>query len=431
MGTTIDECVKALKGSTMFHMSLGSKELFHSNFLHWISIVNWDAFLKIMHGLAGLKEDETFWWEDHKCLVEGYKEKYHPDNNNLEVLREHKSFDLSIYILVEKTKRGEKKETQKWIPVLVLENKVKSIPHLEQLKKYQEKAKKEWRKKDCKEGRYISFILLSLWRDLPEDILPAERIISIGPECRWAKNFYKDLFDLLSNDSIVSSFKNLNKDIIIDYTKFIFSLDNLANNDWIITVERLWGAIYPWKEREYEDDPYVKLRIHDLWEKIHYEQLLKFLMEKLESKKIKITQDKDEYQKQKDGSIVLCSSGYAHNIGLFEAWIKNGDDDYIIQVQGDSYHRGYLCGKGTNLDELKDCYFQRGMCQLDFKYKENYSLYSFNVSNRNKVLYYTKAVITSETKISKIIEVMYDDITHLIKNKNTTTLNFSHKVTIL
>ena len=120
MRLTIYESVRNLEGSTMFHMSLGSKELFHSNFLHWISIINWDVFLMIMHGLADVKR---FWWEDSYCL----------DKNNLEVRRESQSFDLSIYILIEET-TGEKK--QKWIPVLVLENKVKSIPYKEQLRIY-------------------------------------------------------------------------------------------------------------------------------------------------------------------------------------------------------------------------------------------------------------------------------------------------------
>lgn len=426
MGTTIDECVKALKDSTMFHMSLGSKELFHSNFLHWISIVNWDAFLSVMHGLADVKE---FWWENE--AVKDFRDKpYHPNNNNLEVRREHNSFDLSIYILVEKEKKGEKKETQKWIPVLVLENKVKSIPYLEQLKKYQEKAKKEWRKKDCKEGRYISFILLSLWKDLPEKISPGQETNPVYPKCSWTKTSYSDLTDLLKN--VHSYFENLNKSVLEDYTKFISSLDNLANNDWIITEEKLWGAIYPWKERKYEDDPYVKLRIHDLWEKIHYEQLLKILIEKLNSQNVNITQDKDVYKKQENGPIVLCSSGYAHNIGLFEVWIKNGDDDYIIQVQGDSYHRGCLSKKqGKELERLRNGYFLRKMCSFEFKYKENGSLYSFNDNNRNKVFYYTKADIDPKTEISRIIEAMCEDITYLIKNKNTATLNFSHKVTIL
>ena len=196
MRSTIDGCVRNLESSTMFHMSLGSKELFHSNFLHWISIINWDVFLMIMHGLADVKR---FWWEDSYC----------PDKNNLEVRRESQSFDLSIYILVEKAKRGEKEETQKWIPVLVLENKVKSIPYKKQLERYKEKAKKEWRKKDWQDGRYITFILLSLWQDLPDDILPSGQTNSSGPKCNWTNKSYFDLSGLLSKENVHSYFENL------------------------------------------------------------------------------------------------------------------------------------------------------------------------------------------------------------------------------
>ena len=399
MRSTIDGCVRNLESSTMFHMSLGSKELFHSNFLHWISIINWDAFLSVMHGLASV---EKFWWEEIYC----------PDKNNLEVRRESQSFDLSIYILIEET-TGEKK--QKWIPVLVLENKVKSIPYKEQLRIYEEKAKKEWRKKDRKEDRYITFILLSLWKDLPKDILPVKQNVVLNPESRWTIKSYDDLSRQLSN--VDSKFTDLNKKVLVDYTNFISSLDNLANSAWKIKDSDCWGVIYPWKQRKYEEDPYVKLRIHDLWEKIHYEQLLKFLMDKLKEKNVKITQDKDEYKNQKDSPIVLCSSGYAHNIGLFEVWVKNDDEDYIIQVQGNSYHRGYLCGEGTNLEDLRCSYFLREMKGLEFSYKKKKvggeSLYSFKDSNRTKVFYYSKAEIDSGTKISRIIEAMCDDITQL------------------
>lgn len=401
MNTT--DLLRTLQSSTMFHMSLGSKELFHSNFLHWISIVEWKAFLYIMHGLADV---EKFWWEDEYC----------PDKNNLEVRRESQNFDLSIYILIE-----EKEEKQKWIPVLVLENKVKSIPYKKQLERYEEKAKKDWRKKDWNNhgNRVISFILLSLLKDLPEDILPVEQTNSSGPKCIWTNKSYNDLSVLLSENAVVSSFENLNKEVLIDYTQFISSLDKLANDDWKIKDSDCWEVIYPWKQkqRKYTDDPYVKLRIHDLWEKIHYEQLLKFLMDKLKKENVRITQDRDEYKNQKD-KIVLCSSGYAHNIGLFEAWVKNGIEDYIIQVQGDSYHRGYVCAEGTHLEELKDSYFLRKMEEFEFSYKEGKdgkkSLYSFKDSNRTKVFYYSKAVIDDKTLIETIIDAMCEDIKSLL-----------------
>ena len=77
-----EACVSKLKGSSMFYMSLGSKELFHSNFLHWLSIVEWSYFIKIMHALSGI---EHFWWENLK-------------EQEIEVRREDKNFDLSIWV---------------------------------------------------------------------------------------------------------------------------------------------------------------------------------------------------------------------------------------------------------------------------------------------------------------------------------------------
>ena len=112
-----EEYLKELRDSTMFHMSLGSKELFHSNFLHWISIVNWDAFLQIMRDLAGLKKDEVFWWEKEGVL-DCHEKPYHTDNNNIEVRREFHNFDLSIYILDSEEKHAK-------------ESKIKVIPYWE------------------------------------------------------------------------------------------------------------------------------------------------------------------------------------------------------------------------------------------------------------------------------------------------------------
>jgi hypothetical protein len=57
---SVDSILNRLEHSSMFHLSLGSKELFHSNFLYWLSIVDRDAFLSVMHGLAKV---EKFLWE--------------------------------------------------------------------------------------------------------------------------------------------------------------------------------------------------------------------------------------------------------------------------------------------------------------------------------------------------------------------------------
>ena len=106
---TIDSILNNLKHSSMFHLSLGSKELFHSNFLYWLSIIDWDVFLTVIHGLANR---DCFWWEED--LKRG---KVIAD-----VRREFHNFDLSIYIRVsqEEDKDNPTRKQETWIPVFVL-----------------------------------------------------------------------------------------------------------------------------------------------------------------------------------------------------------------------------------------------------------------------------------------------------------------------
>ena len=82
-----------LRKSPLFNLSLASKELFHSNFLSWLSVGNWNVFVKVMSDLAG----KRFEWKE----------------GDYEVCREDDNFDLSV-----------RKDNK---PVFVLENKVKGI----------------------------------------------------------------------------------------------------------------------------------------------------------------------------------------------------------------------------------------------------------------------------------------------------------------
>ena len=347
--------LKTLQDSTMFHMSLGSKELFHSNFLHWISIVEWKAFLYIMHGLADV---EKFWWED----------KYSPDKNNLEVRREFHNFDLSIYILDAESEAtdgvtdddsadeivGNKK--QKWIPVLILENKMKSLPYKAQLDKYVEKAYKDYFAGKAKESLVgkakttanqelnigtgvcpITFILLSLLDPSLNNytyqyVIKGKRpIFSISFSGEWKHKTYRNLITEIS--SIMSYFSGLDYDLIGDYCRFVGALCNLAGNEWKVDMnDQYINKICKGGDGE------RKLRIHDVREKIHYEQMLKLLEAKLTNAKISFKRfDKDDLKKTRTKG-VLTNISFAHGIGLFEVqYIVDNTWRLIIQVQGNRY----------------------------------------------------------------------------------------------
>lgn len=100
---------KNLKSSPMFHLSLSSKELFHSNFLSWIGNLAKEN---------GGKEYEAFKNIMKNCFGYDLPEKW-------EVKREYKNLDFCI-IADDNI-------------AFVLENKVKSMPRKEQLDEYAEK----------------------------------------------------------------------------------------------------------------------------------------------------------------------------------------------------------------------------------------------------------------------------------------------------
>lgn len=391
------KCIERLKSSTMFHMSLGSKELFHSNFLHWISIVNWSAFLEIMHGLADTKK---FWWEK---IDENDPCKCPKD---IKVFREHRNFDLSIYILDSESEKevkevvvdnnidkeeddnptmeithdnNGKRKVQKWIPVLVLENKMKSLPYKAQLVEYTQKAFEEWSsgketrmKQKAKEKEQkrlvvnlneeysISYILLSLKKDtikLEDEISHSKNskkpTYNLTLKSKWIGKTYRDLLGLLKN---VHLDKTLDDEVLKDYCIFVEALCGLADNWTIDPLKNYRTQIFPLgledqhaKEKIEEINNYKELRIHDIHEKIMYDQLLNLLESGLKSKSKQFERYNAKTNQEnfdKNGIKIFTNPSYAHGIGIFEVQYfikKNKRNDkesffkLIIQVQGDRY----------------------------------------------------------------------------------------------
>lgn len=118
---TMRENIERLKNSPIYAMSLGSKELFHSNFWAWL-----------------MKKDLGF-------IEVFFEERI----DNPEVKREEENRDLTIW---------ENRWDQK---AYVIENKIKAIPTREQLVKYQESLKE----------KFVKGILTGLRKPM-EGILP-------------------------------------------------------------------------------------------------------------------------------------------------------------------------------------------------------------------------------------------------------------------
>ncbi len=132
MAENLDAIKDNLNASPMYNLSLSSKELFHSNFLAW---------------LGNNKETRQFFVAVIKELT-----KIELDfNGDWKVEREDKNFDLCI-----------KKDNDY---ILVIENKVKSIPSKAQLDRYVGKIEDYYKK----QNEYpTKFLLLTLANEFPD-----------------------------------------------------------------------------------------------------------------------------------------------------------------------------------------------------------------------------------------------------------------------
>ena len=344
--TTIGNILQSLEHSSMFHLSLGSKELFHSNFLYWLSIVDWDAFILVARKLAGV---ECFWWEYL------YKRSDDRDENEIEVRREFHNFDLSIYVCVnrEPPKEGSMEVKETWIPVLVLENKIKSLPRYEQLQEYTTKAVNEWKKKKHKKEletlwreQPISFVLLSLFIDeeFKTDCQYKEKEKPLF-EVNWVKRNYHNLHDCLNNIHLEDE-SCLNQKILNDYRQFINALHELADYDWRIEgKDPFVKKIYPWALKDYHGDDQVRLRIDDIRQKVHYAQLKRMLEDALHKCSL---QASETPIKKDDSNGIYYGTSFAHNIGILEIAVKQGKDIVFVQLQGNSYAHGFVHAGGKD-----------------------------------------------------------------------------------
>lgn len=311
-----------LKNSVTFSMSLGAKELFHSNFLYWISLTNRDFFLDIMRDLAG-HSNVPFWWEE----------------SNFEVKREYHNFDLCICVKYENNSKKADREDYILMPVLILENKMKSLPQTDQLKQYTKKAldlNKKARNKlaidektaNGNDQASITFILLSLLGSDIDTNFPLD-----NKDYFWNKKNYQDLYKAF-NTSKDERLEGLTLDIVNDYMKFIKSLYSLAN-DWDFNINDSFNQklIFPDKDLE-------ELRIHDIRDKIHFQLLLKLIRKELEK----------NYSNFKN---INTNTGYTHQKGLIDVWWEYGDVHFKIQLQGNVYKHAIevIDNKNQNLDK--------------------------------------------------------------------------------
>lgn len=292
--------VEQLKNNAVFQLSLSSKELFHSNFLYWLSMLPQDKFKSLIVKLAG---KNIVWPSDYI------------------VLREEKNYDLCIR-KVEKDDNGDTKETDY---VFALENKVKSIITKKQLDGYHdeiEKANQKYKRKNV-----CAYCLLTLATNFPEkdDIKQSGwNIVSYSDYAEFLTETY------LPNDALSDVQKMLVKQYC-DYITIIsdanfFNLPNIENSTWSSMSQ---------------DSELENIRIDDLRQKMAFNLVGLGIIDELRDLTIEINlADKDIWKKKRG---IFLNFGFANKRGmLYLSFLEDENTMIRFEIQGDDYKRGII-----------------------------------------------------------------------------------------
>ncbi len=367
----------------MFQLSLSSKELFHSNFLKWISHVNPELFKSLIKRVSKNKIDVERWGKDYT------------------VEREKNNYDLCVM------HNGE--------IVLVIENKVKSIPSETQLEEY------------MKETRNAQHMLLSLVGDFPHK----EVIENSG----WVVTDYGCLGEAIK--SLLSEFacgdNDYNKLIMEDYAQIASCLHDLQK-PWNI------NAASPYYD--YDEDC-AALRIADIREKNKFSQMAVMLKDRLDQIlsnhgiAVEFGASKEKlFNLQNPLQHVLIERGMTRSQGLLSAKILIKENvSLLIQVQ-DKQYRHCIELNNTDTDKSDEDNWQIVSSNDDLKWffrtehGENPFVKLIDKSQNSEIkpslkkkynkygkeFLYQSITIGSEATVGDVLDMVVTDITDIIKH---------------
>lgn len=308
--------LKELYENPMFRISLGSKELFHSNFLAFL----WDcdeqakkAFLNMINELLQSK----------KINVSELLKK-----EGLTIYREKENLDLCICHT----------ENNKECIDIIIENKVKSIPYIEQLDEYRQTAAKHQDKDST--GTAVTYILLTLATEFPNK----EAIIESG----WNIITYDQLVKAIKQYYHKNNIEPRLQQYIEDYTDFIEKLSALQIVD------------------KFNDEPfhnpaiieaYHKKKLSDLYLKQRGSYFICMLLKKITEAqknnrlgKIDIKQGAKSQASGKNvgdnskNAIIYLASGMNRGKSTITIHIypKDSTSSYALQIEGNQYRHMFI-----------------------------------------------------------------------------------------
>ena len=306
--------LQELYKNPMFRISLGSKELFHSNFLAFL----WDydeqakkAFLNMINDLLP---------KDNKINVSELLKK-----DKLTIYREKENLDLCICHT----------ENNKECIDIIIENKVKSIPYIEQLDEYRQTAAKH----QDKDSTAVTYILLTL-----AEVFPNKKAIESG----WNIITYDQLVKAIKQYYHKNNIEPRLQQYVADYTDFIDKLSALQIVD------------------KFNDEPfhnpdvieaYHKTKLSDLYLKQRGSYFICLLLSKIteaqKSNRLGKIEVKWGAKSQASGknivehqnnTIIYLASGMNRGKSTITIHIypKESRSSYALQIEGNQYRHMFI-----------------------------------------------------------------------------------------
>ncbi len=349
--------------SPLFNLSLSSKELFHSNFMYWLG-KNYPTEIGILFG---------------KYL------KTQPSDYKINIFREKNNIDISILY-----QNNE---------MIIIENKVKSIPNFAQLQKY-----------SLIKNRNKTGILLSLSKPLFFE----DKTMVLIENIQWFYLDYSTLAEMLKKINVEDLY---HKQIIFDYINFIKLLDKINELSYIKDEDN-----FNFHSKE-EDNNYKileEIRMHDFYLKKKYNTLAYILYKEIKLKYKYYNINFDEKIKWDNTSNILyINSDMTNGMGLLEIKYKISEKLCLgIQIQGEHY-RMLIESIDDTADKIKEILFNELFWFefLDeFKEKKTYPKNGFNRFGNN--FFYKSIKLGNDIKIKELIELILKDVDKIEKNKS-------------
>ncbi len=305
VSSEINEITKSLKNNFLFQVSLGSKELFHSNLIAWLleqknKNGEYEALSIFIKTVA--KKDVAIITEE----------------NTPEIAREENKIDLTI----------KWKEAGKW-NLIFIENKMKSIPTSEQLNEYDKKTDKlhDTTNRNGLQRKIIKKFLLTPFKsDVNSD------------SKKWDNITYQE--DIITFLETIKALSFVNDDVKYAIEKYISFLNN--QNKLLLWFNFNNTEDFKLKNYDFyiskEMDEVRNLRLHDLILKLAHEKiglLIKNILSNDSTDQYRIFEyyPKDEF---KSGNIYI-TNGFSRSTGITDIKICVDAKQFIgLQLQGNS-----------------------------------------------------------------------------------------------